>query len=173
MSAIANIITPSGLLAPNSSTLDLSGMFNTVILASDVVNNNATPNTMQDVTGMSFAVEAGKLYQYEFSILFSANATTTGSRWAITGPATPTYLCYSSEYSLTATTTTRNANVVAYDSPAATNATSGDTASNLAYIFGMIQPSASGTVIARFASEVTEAAITARAGSVLRWWKLT
>lgn len=165
------ISAPPGLITRTG--LNLSGMYNSVVLASDVANANATPNTMQDVTGLSFAVEAGKMYQFEFIIMFSAAATTTGSRWAINGPTSPTYICYSSEYSLTSTTSTRNANVIAYDSPAGASATSGDTASNLAYILGMIQPSAAGTVIARFASEITVSAITARAGSMLNWRKLT
>lgn len=170
-SAIANINAPANLVSNNA--LDLAGVSKTVVLAADVVNNNGSANTIADVTGLSFAVEAGKLYQFEFMILFSANATTTGSRWAINGPAAPTYLCYSSEYSLTSTTSTRNANVIAYDSPAGANATSGATSSNVAYLLGFIQPSASGTVIARFASEVSAAAITARAGSFVNWRKLT
>lgn len=56
--------------------------------------------------------------------------------------------------------------VQAYDLPAASNATS-VVAQNLAVIAGMIRPSANGTVIARFASEIANSAITAKAGSVV------
>lgn len=153
-------------------SLDTLAPWNTVILTKDVINNNSSANTIADVTGLSFVVEAGRLYQFEFVIPFSAAATTTGSRWAINGPATPSLLVYSSEYSLTSTTSTRNANVIAYDSPASASATSGDTVHNMAYIFGLIQPSTTGTVIARFASEVSSSAITAKAGAVLRWARL-
>lgn len=163
---------PTSIIRGNG-LLNLTGVVNQVILPADVVNNNGSANTIADVTGLSFAVEAGNLYQFEFTILYSAAATTTGSRWAINGPANPTYLVYSSEYSLTSTTSTRNANVIAYDSPSGASATSGATGSNLAYIYGLIQPATAGTVIARFASEVSSSAITARAGSVLRWAKLT
>lgn len=139
--------------------------FSTVVLASDVTNNNAVANTMQDVTGLSFPVLANKLYEFEFMALYTAAATTTGSRWSINGPASPTRLSYTSEYTLTSTTTTRNAELQAYDQPAASNATSGSTGNNKAVIYGMIRPSANGNVIMRFASEVSSSAIVALAGS--------
>jgi hypothetical protein len=144
-----------------------------VLLSSDVVNNNGTANTMQDVTGLSFSVLTGKLYWFEFHIVYTSAATTTGSRWSINGPSSPTYLDYMSEYSLTSTTTTRNALLQAYDSPSASNATSATTGNNWAWIQGVIQPSSDGTVIARFASEVASSAITAKAGSFVRYRQIT
>lgn len=138
-----------------------------VVLSSDVVNNNAVANTIASVTGLSFPVTAGHTYQFEFWIPYTAAATTTGSRWSISGPAF-TRVAYGSEYSLAATTTTRNPNLVtAYDLPAASNATSSSTTSNMAFIWGTITPSADGDVIARFASEVASSAITAKAGAVV------
>lgn len=151
--------------SPTSSATSAS------VLASDVVNNNAIANTIQDVTGLSFPVIAGKTYWFNFQIQYSAAATTTGSRWSITGPTT-TRINYISEYSLTATTTTRNAQVTAYDLPSASNASSATTGSNWAVIEGMITVSADGNVIARFASEVASSAITALAGSVVYYQQL-
>jgi len=142
---------------------------NLVALTADVTNNNAVANTMQDVTGMSFAVTAGQSYRFRASIAFTAAATTTGSRWAINGPASPTFLAYKSEYSLTTTTNTVNEGVSAYDSPAAASATSATTGANTAIVEGVIRPSANGTVIMRFASEVAASAIVAKAGSLLQW----
>jgi hypothetical protein len=142
---------------------------NTVVLASDVTNNNGVANTMQDVTGLSFAVTAGQTYWFRFTIAYTAAATTTGSRWAISGPGAPTQLNYMSAYTLTATTETVNY-ATAYDIPAASNATS-LTAGNVAVIEGIITPSASGTVIARHASEVLSSAIVAKAGSMLQWFR--
>jgi hypothetical protein len=136
-----------------------------VVLGADVINNNAVANTIQDVTGLSFSVTGGNTYWFKFVIQYTAAATTTGSRWSINGPATPTMLSYQSEYTLTATTATRNAMLQAYDLPAASNATS-VVAMNMAIIQGIIKPSQNGTVIARFASEITASAITAKAGSV-------
>jgi len=143
-----------------------------VTLGADVTNNNATANTMQDVTGLSFAVVAAATYYFQFVIQYTAAINTTGSRWSINGPANPTMLTYVSEYSLTNGTSTRNASLQAYDLPAAANATS-VVSMNLATIEGLIKPSADGTVIARFASEVSSSAIVAKAGSVLYYQKLT
>jgi hypothetical protein len=118
-------------------------------------------------------VLAGKLYTFNFDIVYTAAATTTGSRWSIDGPAAPTYLLYRSEYSLTATTTTRNAVLTAYNLPAGSNASSGATAQNWASIYGVIQPSVDGTVIARFASEVASSAIIAKINSFVRYRQIT
>jgi hypothetical protein len=140
---------------------------NTVVLSADQTNNNGTANTMEDVTGLSFAVTAGETYWFRFVIAYTAAATTTGSRWAISGPGSPTLLNYTSTYTLTATSNTVNS-ATAYDIPAASNATS-LTAGNIAIIEGIITPSANGTVIARHASEVLSSAIVAKAGSMLQW----
>lgn len=143
--------------------------FSTVVLASDVTNSNATANTIADVTGLSFAVAAGNTYWFRFFIMYTAAATTTGSRWSINGPASPTLLIYKSEYSLSTTSRTINEGLSAYDSPAAASASSAATTSNCAWIEGFITPSALGTVIARFASEVSSSAIVAKAGSILHY----
>lgn len=146
---------------------------NLVVLASDVTNNNATANTIADVTGLSFAVNSGQTYFFRFSIWYTAAATTTGSRWSVSGPGSPTRLAYRSQYSLTSTSETVNSGLTAYDLPAAASAssTATTTGGNMAIIEGLITPSASGTVIARFASEVSSSAIVAKAGSLLEWYR--
>lgn len=141
---------------------------NLVVLPSDVINNNAVANTMQDITGLSFPVVAGQGFYFRFTVAYSAAATSTGSRWSINGPAI-TLLRYHSEYSLTATTRTFGEGLSAYNVPAACNATSAATAGNIAVVDGFIIPSASGTIIGRFASEVASSAITANRGSILEW----
>lgn len=137
------------------------------VLGSDVVNNNATPDTIANVTGLSFAVLSGHRYRFRFNIFYTSAATTTGSRWSINGPGSPTTLNYRSVYPTSATAITTN-NASAYDTPSAANATS-MTAGNVAEIFGFIVPSADGTVIARFASEIASSAITAQAGSFVEY----
>ena len=154
----------------NQSAAYVANNLNVVVLGSDVVNNNAVANTIADVTGLSFPVVAGETYWYEFIIPYTSAATTTGSRWAINGPAAPTLLNHRSEYTLTATSVTLNC-ATAYDIPAASNATS-LTAGNIATMWGIIKPSSNGTVIARFASEVLSSAITAKAGATLRWMRV-
>jgi hypothetical protein len=155
---IAGAIKQAQLLGANNATVNV---LNTVVLASPVVNNNGTANT--------FSVTAGQTYWFEFVIPYTSAATTTGSRWAINGP-TITTLSLRSEYTLTATTTTINC-ATAYDIPAASNASS-LTTGNVATMWGLITPSANGTVIARFASEVLSSAITALAGATLRWMRV-
>jgi hypothetical protein len=140
---------------------------NVVTLGADVINNNATLNTIADVTGLSFPVTSGVTYHFSALINYTSAATTTGSRWAINGPAATT-ISYTSKYTLTATTETSNY-ASAYDSPAASNASSLATG-NIAVIEGIVTPSANGTITVRFASEVASSAITAKAGSTLTWW---
>lgn len=142
-----------------------SGLSSTTITA-DVVNNNAVANTIADVTGLSFAVTSGQRYWFRFTIPYTSAATTTGCRFTIDGPAF-TNLQYTSKYTLTATTETTNY-ATAYNIPAASNASS-LTTGNIAIIEGMILPSANGTVIARFASEVASSAITAMRGAVVQY----
>lgn len=149
----------------NQGNNTIGNALTAVVLGADVINNNATLNTIQDVTGLSFAVTATNTYWFKFIIQYTAAIATTGSRWSISGPVASTMLSYNSEYTLTATTATRNAMLQAYDLPAASNASS-IVAMNMAIIEGIIKPSANGTVIARFASEIAASAITAKVGSV-------
>jgi hypothetical protein len=145
-------------------------------LGSDVVNNNASANTIADVTGLSFAVQSGYTYYFYFFIWYTSAATTTGSRWSINGPAN-SLLGYRSSNGLSAAATMgtdvfTDGNIAAYDSPSASNATSPTATAgqaNTVTIEGMITASANGTVIARFASEVTSSAITAKAGSFVQY----
>ncbi len=152
----------------NASTSGLTA----VVLGSDVTNNNAVANTIADVTGLSFSVLNGKTYYFQFVIWYTAAATTTGSRWGVNCSAgTAATLSLTSEYTLTTTTSTRNANIQAFDSPAASNATS-VVAMNKAMIEGIFTANADGTFIARFASEVANSAIVAKAGSVCYYQQL-
>ena len=146
----------------------------TVVLGSDVTNNNATANTIADVTGLSASFTAGKNYYFKFVIWYTSAATTTGSRWGVNATAgTAANLSFTSEYSLTTTTTTRNANVQGFDLPAGTNATSASTGNNMCVMEGYFKPTANCTFIARFASEISSSAIVAKTGSVLYYQELT
>jgi len=156
----------------NQGNNPVTSALQAVTLGSDVINNNAVANTIQDITGLSFPVLASKSYYFKFVINYTSAATTTGSRFSISGP-TFSSLVFMSEYSLTTTTSTRNATVIAYDVPSTSSATSAQLVGNMAIIEGYIIPSADGTVIGRFASEVANSAITAKAGSVVYYQQLT
>lgn len=142
-----------------------------VILGANIANNNAVANTMQDVTGLSFSVTSGNTYWFRYNVRYSAAATTTGSRWAISAPAT-TFLTYRSNYTLTTTSQTSNDGLGSNDLPATSNASSASVTSNHAYVEGIIRPSADGYVQARFASEVAGSAITAAIGSKLSYMQI-
>lgn len=158
----------SGSIAPAVNATNL------VVLSSDVTNNNAVANSIADVTGLSFSMISGQTYYFRFNIWYTAAATTTGSRWSINSAAAITRLAYRSQYSLTGTSETINSGLIAFDLPAASNASSTATTSggNIAVIEGMITPAADGTLIARFASEVANSAIVAKAGSLLQWYRV-
>lgn len=155
----ANItVNAKGLVTAASNGSGISGPSRT-FLPNDVINNNGVANTIADVTGLSFDVVANTTYKFRFFIVYSAAATTTGSRWSVNGPAT-TFVHYNSEYTLTASSITNNQGLAGYNVPAGVSASSLATG-NICVIEGTIRPSANGTVIARFASEISASAITA------------
>lgn len=161
------VLTIAGAVktSQNQGTNTIGSALSAAVLASDVTNNNGTANTIADVTGLSFAVTSGKKYHFKFVIQYTAAATTTGSRWSISGPGGT--MRYSSKYSLTTTSMTTIEGSTAHDIPAASNATSAATAGNIAIVEGFYEASSNGSVIARFASEVSSSAIVAKAGSVV------
>lgn len=158
----------------NQGNAPTSSSINSVVLGSDQTNNNATPNTLADVTGLSFAVNSGSTYWFRFVIWYTSAATTTGSIWTLNGPTT-TLFGYRSSWSLGAAGTAgtdvfTDFPGVAYNTPATSNASSSTQTAgqaNIAIIEGFITPSANGTLIARFASEITSSAIVAKAGSTV------
>lgn len=138
-------------------------------LSADTINNNAAANTLADLPGLSFWMEVNRTYEFRIKVPYSAAATTTGSRWTVNGPASPTLVAFESNYTLTATTQTTNYGS-AYQAPAAANATSLATG-NLAVIDGVVRNGATaGLLQAQFASEGASSAITAlAAGGVIEW----
>lgn len=147
----------------------LSSGWSQVVLGSDVTNNNAVANTIADITGFSFSVNSGSKYWFRAWIMWTSAAGTTGARFAMSGPTmNANGFAYRSSYALTATTETVN-HAVANDIPAASNASPANTGGNIAQIEGFAHPSANGTIIGRFASEVSSSAIIVKAGSILEY----
>ena len=56
-----------------------AGGASTLAITSDVVNNNATPNTLAD-TGLEFTATSGVLYSFEVKGHFTSAVSTTGAR---------------------------------------------------------------------------------------------
>ena len=171
--------TPAGTIAATTAQAAINELdgeklsMQRVVLTSDVINDNATPNTIEDITGLSFAVASGRTYYFKFVIMFTAQATTTGSLWTINGPAT-SYLSYISIWG----TGVSAGNIVVYavptyNTPTTSSSTSASTSGNTATIEGTITPSENGTVICRFASEVGGSAIVAKTGSFVQYQDIT
>ena len=146
--------------------------WSSTILSNDVVNNNATLNTISDITGLSFPVIADKVYWFQFWVAYTSAASTTGCRFSLNYVGATPALYYYSKYSLSTTTQTTNQGLSTFDSPAASNAGSPATLVGLALVEGIISMVGGGTVSARFASEVANSAITAKAGSVVYYRQL-
>jgi hypothetical protein len=144
------------------------GVTFTLIAPDDVAN--AETDTLADFTGLTFDVAADRTYRFRAVCDYTADATTSGSRWTVNGPAMTT-ISYRSVYSLTTSTQTLNPALDALQLPAAANATSADTVGNIAIIEGFFTPSAAGTFAVQFAAEA--GTITGKAGSTLDYaWVL-
>lgn len=149
---------------------DVGGARKARKLPSNVVNNNASANTLADLTGLAFWMEANRTYEFRIKVAYNAAVTTTGSRWTVNGPTGPTVVSYFSHYTLTVTTQTINY-AGSYQQPTASNATS-LTTGNLAIIEGIVRNgSTEGLLQAQFASEIANSAITALADASFIEWR--
>ena len=136
-----------------------------VILSSDVINNNAAANTLQDVTGLSFNVTAGVTYRFYAMIPYTSQQTNNGSRWTINTPST-TFIGYVSRC-------VDNPEFINYcdaaNLPLGCSNLSKLTG-NIAIIQGVVTPSVNGIVQVKFASATSGKSITAKAGATLEYW---
>ena len=163
-------LTASGLLKTAQSLATQPAAVNTlnmVVLGNNVINSNATANTLQDITGMSFPVVSGGTYWFEATLLYRSAALTTGARFTVNGPAFSEFGAWQ-QASLTATTMGL-ANMSSYSQPAASFASVAATTGNIALIGGVLRATDNGVVQLQFASEVASSAVTVIAGSLLRW----
>jgi hypothetical protein len=129
----------------------------TVVAASNVTN---VGTAFEDVTGLSFAVTAGKTYKWRATISFGTVSGTI--MFSTNGPTTTLNNC---RFTMT-TTATANAisNQVIYDSGTNVVATS----NGLCTADGIVRVSASGTWTIRFRCSIG-GNLTVRAGSVLEY----
>lgn len=130
---------------------------------------NTTSASYADVTGLSFPVEAGKTYRFNFMIPFITGADIQGSGWSINGPAA-SFLRYTCQQTLDVDSVSHNV-ASAYNLPASANASS-LAAGSMAIIEGLITPSAGGTVIARVRCETGGHSVTAQVGSNVQFMVL-
>lgn len=126
-------------------------------------------NYADAASGLNIAVTNAVPTRFMYFIQWVANATTTGGRFSLNGPA-HTRLTYTVRWNTTATVVTLGPLGTGYDQ-AFTVGTDSDAAENFAVIEGIIVPSASGTLALRTAAEVANpGAITVKAGSSVLYW---
>lgn len=155
--------------ADDSNWVKAGALTNRIPLAQDVANS--ATDTLANVTGLAFPMLSGKTYKFKAVIVYTADATTSGSRWTVNCTTAPTAIHYRSQYSLTTTSETVNSGLGARQLPAAANATSAATAGNTAIIEGVITAGASENLQVQFAAEA--GTITAKATlSYLEWEQL-
>lgn len=128
---------------------------------------NSSNTSLNDITGLSFAVVSGQMYHFRFMGRYSSAATTTGIGFAFSGPAV-TYCSWEARIQQAAAGTaqmfTDTTNALATVIVSASVVTA-----NVSYAWsleGFVQPSASGTLQARFRSEINLSAVTLIAGSI-------
>lgn len=167
-----HVVDNFGRIVESSTISDTLYYKNLDFLPSGVGITGSIADVLENIDDLSFPVISGNTYWFNFYVHYTAEDTTTGSRWTIDGPASPTFLSYKSRYALTDSTETLNLGLTDYNLPTGSNASSASLGSNIAMIDGMIQPSADGDVVLRFAAEVTGSAITALPGSFIEWMRV-
>lgn len=143
-------------------------------VASDVIN---ATTSFADITGLTCPVEAGKKYAFEAMLFHIENASTTGARFGVNGPAmTSLRLGQMGVFagSITAATMqSQVADVTALDTAIVVATSSAGTPQVVpCWIMGGFEPSANGTFAMRQQSEIAVAAgITTKRGSWCRIWE--
>lgn len=148
-------------------------------LTADVDASSATANLARTVADLSVPLLSATTFWFRFVVAYTSSATTNGARFMTQGLFTvgsTGKLYQKSEYSLTTTSSTVNEGTSSGDIPAAANATSAATGSNMATIEGFIVvPSGheQSTWSLRFSSELASTnTITVKAGSRVEYMRL-
>lgn len=143
--------------------------FSSFILQQDVIHTAPTDNSHISVPAMKFSVNSGKRYWFRFFLVYTADATTTGSKWILEGPSSTSLLSFSVFTSLTTTSQTSALGAVQWEHITTANATSAATTGNTTYIEGFAAPDADGEIYVKFGAEVTNGTITLKKGSLIQY----
>lgn len=163
---ISNTMSPkvfSSFNIPTDQTL------NSFVLVEDVTNFVSIANSVISVPNLKFTVQTGLRYWFRYFLVYTADATTTGSRWFLEGPSTAGLLSYQVFTSLTTTTQTSGIGASSWEYIQTSNATSASTGGNTAVIEGVGYFDLDGEVFLKFATEVALGTITLKKGSFLQF----
>lgn len=153
LQAAAEVVSPGAVTVA-------AGSVGTIAVASGstfcrvTATRTTTGTVFADVTDASFSVAASTKYRFRFIVFFTGNATTTGARFGVTAPASPTSVRLGSQQN--SGTAAQDSGSVAATATIIVAATSGPGAtSNWALIEGVLQNGANaGTLQLQSAAEV-------------------
>jgi hypothetical protein len=131
----------------------------------DITNSTTT---FADVTGLTFTVAPNTDYIFEAWLIFQSNTTTTGIKFGVNGPTSPTAVVIQTHIPISLVSVTQGG-ARAYDSGTASASVDTINSNLLAHVTGIIRNGAnSGTLAIRFAAETT-GIVKIMTGSVLRY----
>ena len=129
---------------------------------------STTSQSLVDCTDLSASLTSGVLYQFRFLVRWQSTATTNGIWLSVNGPTT-THLSWRSFTPTSATAViTRFQNT--WNSGATTTACGTANADFFSIVEGLVKPSANGTLILRFASELGSQTAKIMVDSTLQLW---
>ncbi|MDB5716300.1 MAG: hypothetical protein JWO15_3697 [Sphingomonadales bacterium] len=159
----------------SSGTLDSSffpnGVVPTIVrIGSDFSTSSSTPVA---VTGMSLTVPAAGTYEFAFLCQYSTAATTTGVKFSVAGPST-FFAQFAVEIWSNKTTLVVNSDNVFGNALSGSTSGPGTAATALvpAFVRGIFTATAAGTIQLQLATATAASAVTVKAGSVGKLYRL-
>lgn len=142
-----------------------NGNISYVLKSTDQSTNS---NTFVSITGLEFPVIAGRSYWFRFVIPFDCTNAATGSAFAITGPAAIN-LYYYTDVPASVSTRFPQRGITIYDGTTASG-NSAQATGNIATVEGVITPTSSGNITARFKhQEVATVFLIQKAGAHVQY----
>jgi hypothetical protein len=160
-------ISDTGALA-GVTTINTFNLEGYVVLGTDRTTGLA--GVWSDITGLSFAADAGGIYHFKAFLSFDGTATSGGVKFGVSGPAL-TRINYRTQHTNAANNDWFNGGMDAYDEGVTSN-TILSTTNNTAIMEGIITVSGSGNVVLRFSSEVDNGITVKAFRSVLIYRKI-
>lgn len=116
------------------------------------LSQTINPTAYTDITELSFAVEAGILYEWQAVVAYNASATSIGAGFAVNGTQSITHLSYAQSYA-NSTTVNFIASYASFDPAATVTANSTLTTGNKLLQWGTVRMASNDTIILRAAAE--------------------
>jgi hypothetical protein len=169
--AIANETVAAAALVGGAATALHShsgggGESENIVRTTGDVSNSTT--TFADVTGLTFSATASKDYIFEAWLIFQSNTATTGIKFAVNGPASPTAVVIQTHIPISLVSVTQGG-ARAYDSGTASASVDTINTNLLGHVMGVLRNgTTTGNFTIRFAAETT-GIVKVMTGSVLRY----